>query len=692
MTKLVGRLICWGVATIALAAISAVFLYPQLFAQRHPREAVAQSYLTRELGDSLSPAQERTVRAAVRYDPLLAMLVAQTRHDEGAAPWEALAALPGETPSPTLTVQRLALDAALAGKLTKRQAAGFVDSTLSLWALLHDASPADSQQLLDATQRLPVSEYANAAADPSYALIVERLDPRYRATFRDNQAALTPLLAMAAPEEWNGLVEKFERAQPRVGELLADPKLGRTYAIVYMLQFDAVHALQQAGVSETEAIEFAGINSAAIGEVAKVHPDWAAWAAKLKQEAGPDNRPLIRAACADPAVFWLVCHDDSPGKASSLAILRRYAGTDLPAILLKYGKTPALLGAAIESLTRFDNELDSNPARRQSAARFLNRYQDDDAFKDALAQHGAVLIPALSAGGPDALAQIRSNPNDISKWVNKQGQPRKTPLWTYIPGGNIVYAINEKLNGRTLTWGELGWAAVDTVLLVPVVGGATVGVKALMAGERTAGEALVETSAKTVGEGAAEEIAAGGTEAGTAALAKGAGAAAIVGAEVESRSLLRVAGVKLVQGFSQTLRATVALAMRYPKTTLAISVPVIFALFPDVGHKIQELLISGAGSSAKTLGQVMAALPGGVIEGLWDEIQSLAARHPLLAPVYYSLFFLLILANVAVSAYLLKKLAHPVYAWIVAPVVSFTRGMVVMCRTLMGWATPRRPR
>ena len=367
----------------------------------------------------------------------------------------------------------------------------------------------------------------------------------------------------------------------------------------------------------------------------------------------------------------------------------------MPVVLLKYGKSPKLLAAAIDSLVRFDNEHDANPAKREAAARFLNRYQDDTAFRDALVEHGAVLIPALSAGGPDALAQIRANPHDITKWVDATGRPRKTPLWTYIPGGNIVYAIGEKVHGRTVTWGELGWAAVDTVMLVPVVGGATAGVKALIAGERSAGEALVDVSSKAGGEAATEEVVFGEASAAATELgAQGARSGAMLEAAVESRSLLRAAGVKVVQGFVQTIRTTAALAVRYPKTALALgTATAIAALFPGVGQKIEQMLVSGAGSSARRRsGEVMAAgTPRhGVIEGLWDEIQSLAARHPLLAPVYYSLFALLILANVAVSAWLLKRLARPVYVWIVAPLMAFGRGMAAIFRALAGWAMPRR--
>ena len=293
MTKLVVHLVGWAVATVALVVFSATAIFPALYSQRHPRQAVAEAYLTRELGDDLSPAQQQTIRAATRHDPLLAMLAVQTQHDQGSSPWPALVQLPGAMPSPTAAVQRLALEAALRGEVTKQQASGFVDSTLSLWALLHDASPADAQQFLEATERLPVGEYANAAADPSYALVVERLEPNHRATFREHQAALAPLLAMAAPEEWNALVEKFERAEPRVSELLAEGKQGRTAAIVYMLQFDAVRALEQAGVPQGEAIDFAGINSATIGQAAAQHNDWATWAAKLRSETGPDGRSLF---------------------------------------------------------------------------------------------------------------------------------------------------------------------------------------------------------------------------------------------------------------------------------------------------------------------------------------------------------------------------------------------------------------
>ena len=679
MTKLFGRIGVWAVITLAIASVSLFVVFPWLYAKRNPTEAVAESYIRQQLGNTLKPGDEAAVRNAIASDPLLAMLVVRTSQEQGTDPFKSLAQLPRESTTPQNSVKRLALDAAFRGQLNKKQAADFVYSTLALWALLNDIDPTEAERFLDTTQHLSDEEYLNAASDASYALLVARVNPRHRGTLQDNQETLTPLLAMADPTEWDGLLDRFEKAQPRVGKILTDPKLGRTYGLIYMLHFEAIIQLVGAGLSEKEAIDFAGVNGAAIRSVVATWPQWSNWVARLQHEAGPTNRSVFEAACADPAVFWLVCHDGSADHEESLIILRRYAGTELPAILLKYREQQKLLDPAMESLVRFDNENDSNKDRRGAAAHFLSKYQDDEAFKVALIKHGAVLIPALSAGGPDDLAKICANPNEINKWVNEDGSLRTMPLWTYIPGGNIVYAVREKfVEGRTLTWGELGWAAVDIAFLAPLAGEAALGVKALVAGERTAGEAIVEASARTGGKAFAKRIVA--KAGGQLVMEEAEQSAVRLAAAVESESLLAAGGRKLAQGTVTTLRTVLEIAKSHPIFTSAVSVVVLAAIFPEkasqICEKLRKALVDASRGASSTLGNMMAAVPGGVIDGLLGEVQSLVAKQPWLAPVYYTLLAVLVLANLALAVYLLKKIVRPVYEWLVVPAMSALRGSV----------------
>jgi hypothetical protein len=683
MNKFVVRMICWAVGTFVLAILPAWLLFSAFYAQRHPRETIAEAYLRQRLGE-MTRTQESTVRQAVHRDPLLAMLAVTSAQQSNTSAWQAVANVAVQPPSQTEQVQRLALDAALAGELSQPEAVRFVNSTLALWGILEDASPDDAAQYLAETQRLSPEEYLNAASDPSYAMVVAKLEPRFRGTFQANQRILTPLLAMSPPEQWNELLARFERAQPRVSEILQDPKLGRTFGLVYMLQFEFIKPLVQAGISETEAINFVGINAPVLRGFANDNPDWTPLVLRLRQLRGPHEQPLLRAACEDPAVFWLVTHAAADQREAAFSVLQKYAGTDLPAVLLKYGGDSKLLAAVIDSLIRFDNDGDFDPAKRQAAAMFLNRYQDDDAFKEALARHGSVLIPALSCGGRDALAQIRKNPSDISKWVDANGRPRKTPLWTYIPGGNIVFAVREKVNGRTVTWGELGWAAVDAVLLVPVVGQTAIAARTVMVGERAGGEALVEVAASSaakeseqiaVEDVAASQIAkAGGQELVVESMLS----SAQIGATLEARTLLKAAGAKLVAGFGETMRIMVSFAKSHPLIASAATLGVLLAVFPEtgeIGKKIRHVLNDAARGTAKTLGSITAAIPGSAIEGMWDEIQSLIARRPMLAPVYYTLLAVLVLWMVIIPIYLLKRLVRPLYLFIAAPLVALARGL-----------------
>ena len=69
------------------------------------------------------------------------------------------------------------------------------------------------------------------------------------------------------------------------------------------------------------------------------------------------------------------------------------------------------------------------------------------------------------------MANISRNPNDIDKYVTKDGKPvTGKPLWTWIPGGNLVYLANELGHGRTTETGDWFWAGVDIVTIAVPAG------------------------------------------------------------------------------------------------------------------------------------------------------------------------------------------------------------------------------
>ena len=657
MVKLVKGICIWGVC-FAMTLILCWEASEWLHARRYPTESAAESYLRKQLGGrTMTTAQEQLVRRAVDRDALLAMLAVDSAQKQNQSPWDAL----DQPPTPELDIEKFVLDKGMKGEITKLNAVPFVNSTLAVWSMLNEADPKEAKRYLDEVKKCNREEFVNVAADPSYTLIKSNLAEEYQSDFQKNQRMLTPLLAMAPTTEWNELLAKFQRAQPRVGQLLAE--FGRTYGLVYMLHLDSVKELENSGLSEKEAIEFVGPNAGAIQDLKAKHVEWTVCVDRLKKNAGPMEKSLFRIACGDPAVFWLMAHDSANESSRALRILQRYAGTELPAVLLKYGKDPTQLDAAMEALIRFDNEHDPDPKKRQSAAKLLNHYQDDVAFKDSLAKHGAVLIPALSVGGPDALAQIRANPKDIYKSVDKDGKPKGTSLWTYFPGGSFAYVINEKVNGRTVTWSELGWAAADLALLVPVGGEAAVGIKALLNGERVASEGLVKTAAETAGK-ETEEV-----------LIEGLGKSTVeiipsivgVGAALESRSVLRSAGLILIEQSGRVIAFMARTAASHPIITVGLAAAVLYG----VNSSFREMVDKSASGAGHIAASIAVGIPGQIIGGVWEELQSLARRLP--APAYYSLLGVLAIVVVIVPIYLLKLLLRPVYVLTIGPILSFAK-------------------
>ena len=222
------------------------------------------------------------------------------------------------------------------------------------------------------------------------------------------------------------------------------------------------------------------------------------------------------------------------------------------------------------------------------------------------------------------------------------------------------------------------------VLLVPVVGEASIAARTMMVGERAGGEALVEAAASSAAKEseqiAVEDLATEGAAkaGGEQLVVESMRSTAQIGATLEARTLLKAAGARIVSGFGETMRIMLRFAKSHPLISSAAALGVLLAVFPEtgqIGRKLREVLNNAARGTAKTLGAIAAAVPGNAIEGMWDEIQSLIKRRPMLAPLYYALLVVLVLWMVIVPIYLLKRLVRPLYLFLVAPIAALTRTM-----------------
>ena len=656
MAKLVARVGIWAVVLAAVLA-GGSWCKRQLDVRRHPVESEVVRLLGRRLG-GMTRDQRAMVRDLARQYPIQSMLAA---HRSG---WEGLERLRAKGPDITQQIQALAFKAGENG-LDKEAAVEFTNASLSLLYALKEVDPEYADSILHAIHGLSPEERRNVAFDPSYVQIAPRLNAKYREEFRKNQDILTPLLAVTAPKDWKTIMSDFQAAQPRAGDIWRAPGLGESYALVYVLNRELVQSLEAHGVKEEEAISFLACNADTARRAKERDPSWAARVGRMREDSAPaaddgTAMSLFDWACNDPAVYRLVHEDPSPDREYSRKVLARYAGTDLPGVLrIQYSESPELLRAAIEALARFDNENDSNPDRRNAAAHFLCHYQNDGVFKDELRKHGAILIPALAAGGEEDLAKIKKNPHDLYKHVNKDGSPKGTPWWTWIPGGSISLVIHEIASGRTVTLGEWAWAAVDVAVLVPAVGQAgklgRAGLKAIRSGLRAAGRSLGKSALRRE----------------TRALAR----AGI--RKTSSRLLPRAAQVlwKAGRGVGKAVKRlsleVAGVAAKHPVASLAAGIMIYSYANPDGARELFQNVLKRVGGPITEASQeavkALAGLPGKLLASVWDEVHSQAEQHPMLAPIYYFWFALLGLLVIGLPVLALRALLRPAYDLLVSP-------------------------
>lgn len=609
-------------AAVCAAAVSVWLLVTAYMAGwKSPEAAVSLRILQEKFAD-MSIGQKRMLRTVVKKYPLQSLLAA---HRSG---WQGLQELLRKGPDYTLEVPALAFQAASA-QLDKVAAMSFIENGTSLLQAVDRLDPQYGEKLLQDLRELTADEYANMAFDPSYILIAPRLSPRQRHQFRRNQKLLTPLLTLIEPREWDRFMEMFERSQPRISEIVLDPALDEEYAWSYILNRDLVLQATGRGISERDAVHFLKLNAQTVREADNGKPVWIDDLSAMQTyaaAAASDGEPmsLFDWACADPSLYWAITQDNNPDKSASFFLMTRYAGSELPNILrLHYAAEPRLLQSALQALHRFDNSSDPSPERRNLASRFLNRYQNDDLFKDLLARHGALLIPALAVGGEKELAQIAANPNDIFKHIDEQGKPRST-WWQYIPGGSIVAVVRDLSAGRSVSTGEWAWAAFDAVTIVAVT---ATSVKALSS-------AKAIRAAQPVGR----------------ALTLGA-AAARQGAwsQLKMRALpLLAASGKIAQ---KSALAVLNVVKNHPVKALAGALAVYYFINPEALNR-----------HSRQIGHMAAAIPMAAVSGLWDQVASQLNRSPILSFFYYPILILFSLLVLGVILAALKHYLKPVWA------------------------------
>lgn len=664
--RMTTRITAWLAVTVA-TAFCAYVAFGELDHRRRPETFLASSYVAGRLGE-LAPAQRRLVDGCIASRPLESMIAA---YGGGYGAMEQLAA-EGPTSAQTIAAMALRRCLPMTGEATvdSRTADQFVRSAATLFCVLDQVDQPYAQQFLGDLEQLSPLEYSNVAWDPSYVQVVRQLDPRWRDEFRRNQDILTPLLTCIVPDQWNGLMGQFAAAQPRIGQMLRDPQLGAAYASVYMLHRDAVHSLQGLGIDEPNAIEFVGINASVLCAHGAKDPAWPGWVKILRETKDQKGKStLFDWACTDSTIFSILMRDTSPQKALSLAVLKKYAGSELPAILTLQYSADGVFSAALDSLVRLEKD------ENQQAAKFLMEHQGSEDFKQLLAKHGFRLIAALSTGKTD-LEHVKSDAGWVDKCVDEDGKSRGTPLWTYLPGGNIALVIREVATGRPLTSEEIAWAVVDGAAFILVMG---------------KGAQLVK-GGLTIVQGAALRQGAKATLRAEASLvARSAGSGAAKGVLLRrAYGLLEAAGKKMAPPALRLARKAASFAVDHPlKAALTgLAIYVVISRAPEIRAKAESVAdqIMNRGLSA-AMAQALAQIPADIIDGIFDAIAERASRRPMLAVLYYGLGATILLALVAVPLALLRWLVRPLYDAFGAVL----RGIFRPLGWLVQWVRARKP-
>jgi hypothetical protein len=657
MFQLAKRFLIWLVC-VAVVVVSAWYLNSWVRDNYDPTKSTAEKVLHSRLNPQ-TPEQSRLLSEALKKGQMSAVVAAYSQ-DSGDS-WKGVETFVNQGLSRTQTVMHMALNAALRGDhpLDGDAAQQFWLSAGSLIQTMDRVDPDYAQSLLDNLKHLSTDEYRNVGRNPSYIQIASGIEPRYRGNFMQYQEQLTPLLANTEPKEWNRLMEDFQQALPRIAKIFVDDDMGHYYGYTYMLNLELVRELKRQGIEKKEAIEFVACNASTIRTVQSRDPQWAAKVKALQNEDGPKDEgqrvSLFQWACADPSHYWLLSKDPSPEHKNAILILKRYANTELPAILTKYGTSDTLIQNAIVALARYDQVGDKPGA----VASFLNRYQDDVAFREELEKHGPRLVPAIGSGGEKALRQIRDNPKNIDRFVDADGKPKGKPWWTWVPGGSLVFVIREKSEGRDVSWGDYVSAGFDVVLIVAAP---------IMIGPKLAVAASKSALSKST----------------TAAFKAGATAATRRAAVAQtSWALLKSAGRAVVKTTVQVSKHLGTFASKHPILTVGSALGIYLYHLPEdrrkeVLDKIHEVTNDVINTTVEVGGGIVA-LP---LKVPLDAFRRVAQQHPALWLVYWLFVIGLCLVVIAVPFMLLKVFCQPLHAFLMSMIGAALQPLVAFVRRL----------
>jgi hypothetical protein len=477
-------------------------------AQLHARNAAAQAVtLAQAEAQGLSALRQLAAEVAAGRVPASAQLAE-------------LAVRPGAFPTPADR------DAFLANHATVAQA--LLDHPDALTGYL-----ADLRRLADDPAIWPVIR------DDAVAVFVHQQvsDANLRAYYLAEREWLAELcVTTQAPEaaatHLQQVLTSAQRYHTLVRSAVVDEKLGALGLLLFLEHGPAIQAaVNDHGVPLGEVLEVVFANSADAGAIT----------AERLRDLYTKHRAVWNVARHQPHTLKLLqlVPDVAP------VVLDKFAADNITGFL--FAHYPEQLTPAVRAL-----------AQSGDLGLFvLNKYADDPPRRlhKLLAQHGPRVVPYLAKVGDEGFDQINSNPKWLDRYFAADGTPWRDDWWSVLPGGAAGQVVKNRLSGTPSTWGELGWAAVDTadgVLLALTLGGSS-GLTVL----KQSGKSAVQTVTRTEAIAVQRQLAVAEAKVASATARTEAQAAVRTG----TRSLLRTTLSALARG-TQATAYTLRLAGR----------------------------------------------------------------------------------------------------------------------------------
>jgi hypothetical protein len=411
--------------------------------------------------DSLNDVRDRAALGA-------SIRAAEIEHGKDSALRVFAEGFKGGNEPPYFRLLRLATDVGMAPSEADREAIVYSHGT-TLQHLLLEKDGRGADDYLDQLEAASVDPeiWAIVRDDPVALLMwpyLEQDDVLWQ-FYVEQRDWLGEVLASAAPADridagafFVDLVRVTQEYHPMVKQAVVVNEFGVVAVPLFSAYGDVLKETTRLGVPVNEALEIVFANQDQFDGAKDTAIVLADRLIHLKK-----NKPTVwEAARNEPLVLRL----DAAVPGLSESLLKRFAGNDVAGFLFTAYEDEIVPAAT--ALERFGD----------LGFYILHRYQDDPRAHALLmdTKVGVRAVPFLAKFQDQGFEKLADNIKWLDRYFDADGNAKKDDSWVEaIPiAGAPVNVVSHWIKGEPVSWGELGWAAVDVadgVLLVASFGG-----------------------------------------------------------------------------------------------------------------------------------------------------------------------------------------------------------------------------